>query len=170
MKYVCTKCGTEKDSTEFYHDKRNTVKGVSSKCKECAKAYGKTHPAPYTKKVLERTKQWRNDNLEHCREVERAKRGRTVEACRASGRKWSKANLHVKAERRALENNSIPPWAEKDKIKVVYQKSRLFGMNVDHIVPLKHPLVCGLHSWSNLQLLDKGMNSMKGNHFWPDMP
>jgi hypothetical protein len=170
MKYTCSVCKSEKESAEFYADKRNTVKGVSSKCKECAKAYSKAHPEPYTEKSKERAKKWREDNLEHCREQERVKRERNIDSYRAASRMWSKNNLHVKAERRALQKNSVPDWAESEKIRTVYQKARLFGMAVDHIVPLKHPLVCGLHVWSNLQLLDKGMNSSKRNYYWPDMP
>lgn len=38
---------------------------------------------------------------------------------------------------------------------------------VDHIIPLYHPDVCGLHCVSNLQILDKATNQAKGNKFAP---
>lgn len=36
---------------------------------------------------------------------------------------------------------------------------------VDHIVPLKHPFVCGLHAYANLQILTDEENKAKGNSF-----
>jgi hypothetical protein len=41
---------------------------------------------------------------------------------------------------------------------------------VDHIVPLNHPLVYGLHNEHNLQVISKKFNAYKSNLFWPDMP
>lgn len=43
-------------------------------------------------------------------------------------------------------------------------------MNVDHIVPLNHPLVSGLHNEFNLSVIPKEENRMKDNLWWPDMP
>ena len=41
---------------------------------------------------------------------------------------------------------------------------------VDHIVPINHPLVCGLHTEDNLQIVTANYNHFKSNYFWPDMP
>lgn len=65
---------------------------------------------------------------------------------------------------------SIPAWSEVEKIKVVFEKAKEFGMEIDHIVPIKSDLVCGLHVWHNLQLLDMPLNRSKKNRYWPDMP
>lgn len=43
-------------------------------------------------------------------------------------------------------------------------------MEVDHIVPIKSDIVCGLHCIDNFQLMTREDNARKGNRFWPDMP
>lgn len=65
---------------------------------------------------------------------------------------------------------ATPAWADPQKIARVYMLAKLRGVEVDHIVPLSHPLVCGLHVEHNLQLLTGDANRAKGNLWWPDMP
>lgn len=69
------------------------------------------------------------------------------------------------AKRRASKKNATPSWANLDDIKNVYQEAKYFGYHVDHIVPLQNDLVCGLHVWDNLQLLDSTSNIKKSNKF-----
>lgn len=58
-----------------------------------------------------------------------------------------------------------PPWADVEKIKAVYTEARRRGMTVDHVVPLKHPLVCGLHVHTNLRIMPMVKNAAKGNRW-----
>lgn len=67
--------------------------------------------------------------------------------------------------RRARRINATPAWANLDKIRSIYSQAVATGMTVDHIIPLSHPLVCGLHVECNLQLLTAQENSRKGNSF-----
>jgi hypothetical protein len=64
-----------------------------------------------------------------------------------------------------------PKWADKEKIKKIYEESKRLSADtgisyqVDHIIPLKHPLVCGLHVENNLRIITKEENYKKNNKF-----
>ena len=60
---------------------------------------------------------------------------------------------------------ATPKWANLDDILDVYKEASYMGLEVDHIIPLKHPLVCGLHVWENLQLLSRSQNARKSNSY-----
>lgn len=70
----------------------------------------------------------------------------------------------------------MPAWANKFFIEEIYELARRrteitgFPWHVDHIVPLKSELVCGLHVQSNLRVIPAVENHKKKNYFWPDMP
>ena len=76
----------------------------------------------------------------------------------------------IESKRRAAKQSAVPAWADLDAIKTVYMEANYRQMQVDHIVPLKSKLVCGLHVLENLQLLSMKDNAAKGNRHWPDMP
>jgi alkylated DNA repair dioxygenase AlkB len=60
---------------------------------------------------------------------------------------------------------ACPSWVDQQQILEIYLEAQKQGLHVDHIVPLKHELVCGLHVPHNLQLLTKEENSSKSNKF-----
>lgn len=65
---------------------------------------------------------------------------------------------------------AVPKWYEADKVSALYKRADRLGVHVDHIVPLRSPIVCGLHCYDNLQLLPEKANLSKSNHMWPDHP
>ena len=65
---------------------------------------------------------------------------------------------------------SRPKWQEQAEINSYYKSAKSKAMEVDHIVPIKSDLVCGLHCIDNFQLLTRSENASKGNRYWPDMP
>lgn len=60
---------------------------------------------------------------------------------------------------------ACPKWANKDRIKEIYEDAKSKGLEVDHIIPLTNRLVCGLHVEDNLQLLTRTENAKKNNKF-----
>lgn len=87
-----------------------------------------------------------------------------------------KARFHANvAARRAHQKHAIPPWSDPEKIRAIYAEARQRNeagekVHVDHVIPLKNPLVCGLHTPDNLEIIPALDNWSKNNRHWPDMP
>ena len=113
-------------------------------------------------------KSWRKQNSEHCKSYDSKRYYSNLQYHSEKNKKWSRENpekVRAKnAKRRAIKASAIPPWANLEKIKEFYQNCPE-GYHVDHIVPLQHPLVCGLHVSENLQYLTAEENLKKGNSF-----
>ena len=71
---------------------------------------------------------------------------------------------HIGATRNANKMRAMPKWADLGAIKEFY-KNCPDGYDVDHIIPLKHPKVQGLHVLENLQYLSRKENNFKRNKF-----
>lgn len=63
---------------------------------------------------------------------------------------------------------ATPPWADRAAMRRLYLR-RMAGDVIDHIVPLLHPHVCGLHCPADLRIISAGENATKSNVWWPDM-
>lgn len=90
---------------------------------------------------------------------------KTVRKVRGSGGKevWAK---YIRAR---------PPWANLKAINGFWKQSMRrtaetgVQHSVDHIVPLIHPFVCGLHVENNLRIIPLADNIRKSNSTWPMM-
>lgn len=90
-------------------------------------------------------------------------------------RRGRKSTIRGVARYRFLERRT-PAWADRAKLRWLRARVKILTAlhgeqySMDHIVPLRHPLVCGLHVENNIELMPEVENRRKGNNWWPDMP
>lgn len=165
-RYECIDCKMVKSYSDFYTSKVK-LNGISSRCKLCeSNKYNKRceeglleklrqkyiprKSEEDKKKVRERVRKWKQDNM-----------FRVLASC---------------AKRRASKLKATPKWANFNKMLEIYKESQLLSKttgkvhHVDHIVPLISDLVCGLHCEQNLRVVLEEVNLSKGNRHWLDMP
>lgn len=83
--------------------------------------------------------------------------------------------LKYGSRRQMMIVNYCPEWANNEKIKAIYAErdrmniecGQLDRYEVDHVIPVCHDLVCGLHVPENLQIVTKRQNRSKSNKFKP---
>lgn len=82
------------------------------------------------------------------------------------------ARVAIQSARRATQLQAMPPWVDRAhlrKIRDVYLWARRLAAetgvahDVDHIVPLRSKVVCGLHVWWNLRAIPACENRIKSN-------
>lgn len=131
--------------------------------------------------VKEREKQYAKKyhaaNRDHRNHVSRNWYGLNKKKVKIRRRKWARKNAGICVHRTRIREERIklatPPWADLEKIKMIYVEadriSKVTGIrhHVDHVIPLNGKNVCGLHIEGNLQILTDAENCAKGNKF-PD--
>lgn len=155
----CKKCQTEKSLSEFYLS-------VPSRCKVCRNSHStlwrKTHP-----------KEWNNIVRKSERKIPQSKKREWAKKFHERNPDWAKQYyqdnshiwIHCSRVRQQKIKDQTPPWADMKKIKLIYQEAKLLSLEVDHIIPLRGEIVCGLHVEHNLQLLTKEENRKKSNNY-----
>jgi hypothetical protein len=146
-------------------------------------------------KIAETKKKYREANPEKVRLARKLSyaKNKDIELAKASQYKaankkvlaenaarWLKDNPYLnrfyRSERRAAEKQAKPKWHSRSEIREFYKQAVEFTeltgypWHVDHIVPLKSDLVCGLHWHGNMQVISGSDNQSKSNRYWPDMP
>ncbi len=155
---ACTRCGST--TNEFYKCSK-VSDGLSSWCKPCFAEHRrelfKSNPEVKAARYAQ-IAQWAKDNPE-----------KVV----AKTRRWQEANPD-KCERQRSRRHMTsrrPGWANKFFIQEIYdlarRRTKATGVPwvVDHIIPLKNPLVSGLHVENNLRVVTRTENAAKGNRF-----
>jgi len=167
---ICARCKIELPLQAFNKYKK-AKDGLKHSCRECTKTYNKT--------VL---KDWKTAYDKNYRETKMTDKQRDSKReymriyQREYTKKYPERNCAHVSRRRAMEHGATPNWANSEVVNDFYKRasawSKLSGENweVDHIVPLKSKIVCGLHCEQNLTIVEASKNRSKGNRWWPDMP
>lgn len=129
---------------------------------------------------LKRSAIWREKNIDKARDNEARYRARNRAICNSRIREWKSKNrekttLYTTARGRRVRQ-ATPKWADFKRIREIYafaasmRKATGVNYQVDHVVPLISPIVCGLHCEANLRIVTQEENLRKLNRTWPDMP
>ncbi len=195
---TCTTCNIAVPLGDFWPDKRfkNGLARVCGRCRQSALGALKQANLPQRQKSA---LSWYHANAAQVCEAQRRVYAANVELERARSRTfrqkhpdkrarsvkaWQQSNAETcrlyarrsTAARRALKLRATPAWSNDFLVREAYALAALrtkafgFAWHVDHAVPLKSKLVCGLHAHTNLQVIPGKENIGKGNRFWPDMP
>lgn len=194
LEKTCSKCLRVMPLESFGAHPRGK-NGKQAKCYECYRDYHRKYRQWNPTAAYKASNEWKLKNPEQRRATNRSWRAKNAAKARAATRLWYRQHPEKNAEyaRKRYERNpakaiavvrrkqaeklrAIPAWANLFFIEEIYDLARLrtqyLGIkhHVDHIVPLRHPLVCGLHVEHNLRVVPASVNQMKGNRHWPDMP
>ena len=162
------------DRIKEYNAGRYAANAAPTKSRQAA------YRAANAEKIKEYKSAWQKENRKSCTARQAAWRRENPEKASARHAAWRKANSsRVNAwtsARYARKLKATPGWADKRGIEMWYTGAKIMTQlvgkpyHVDHVVPLKSKLVCGLHVPANMQILPGADNSAKGNRYWPDMP
>jgi hypothetical protein len=185
MEKVCTRCELVLPLTEF-SPRKDIKSGFSPQCKQCKKETrasraGNQTCTKYNKFYYENNKEelnqkyWTNPKI---REYQLNRYKENHDKFRKQHEEYRKGNLDKfaakQARRRSSKLNATPEWLTSSQIKEMedfYWLAKDLELvsgqqyHVDHIVPLKGKMVCGLHVPWNLQVLPSDINLSKSNRY-----
>lgn len=176
---TCARCGIKKPLEQFTKD-RQKRDGLRSYCKACKGAADAIWRKD-NKAVRSRYwKEYRAKNAEQVTEWNRQWAAKNRDKVRARGQRFVELNPHIfrekAAKRRAAKRQATPDWANQVAIRQYYVLAAFLSaelgvpFEVDHIVPIRSEIVCGLHTHTNLNITLAAWNNKKGNRHWPMMP
>lgn len=142
----------------------NKPKPGATLCQECSDYLSKTSNKELKK---ENHKNWKEQNREYVRKKAKENYYKNHKKRREYANayyKGKKVYNEKAARRRASKKQACPSWVDKNVLKGIY-KNCPEGSHVDHIIPLQHEEVCGLHVPWNLQYLTGSENDSKGNQW-----
>lgn len=189
---TCSKCQEEKSLDKFSKAKRGLF-GVSSICKHCIslkdkerwinningrrdknKDKYKKDPKKHIETVMKSARKHREKTRERARLYYDKNKDHINSLRRSNNSKNPAPKRCQRIKREASKINATPKWLTEEQIKEIlsiYEEATQLELldavprQVDHIIPLRHKDVCGLHVPWNLQVLTASDNCRKSNRF-----
>lgn len=167
MKRCNGPCNLEKTFDHFH--KGNGSYGLKSRCKECCKI-------SYKKRSKEQANEYYKLNADKLRLYKAAYYKANINKERKVRRKFDQQNKAVKSAREMKrycgQLRATPPWLTKEHLQQIKEfyllrdeltKKTGIAHHVDHIMPLRGKILCGLHVPWNLQVITEKQNVQKSN-------
>jgi hypothetical protein len=162
-KSVCKECRRLAHYSYYAKHRETAIRGISKWQQE------------HKDVVNSATAKWRENNPDSSkRSVDKYYQSHK-EVKLAKTKEWRKKNKPLlqfyNSTRRSQIKKAFVSWADVQQMVEIYkssiQLSEQTGIphQVDHIIPLQHDLVCGLHWEGNLQILSTRENQIKSNRF-----
>lgn len=162
---TCTGCGESFPIEVFVNPKKN------SRCPPCKKQYLAEYYQKNREKALAKRKEVYAKNrekiIEESRVYRRENKDKIQDYC---FRNKAKRNQRAQ-ERRVAVRKATTPWYDPQYLRDLYENIKeaeaIFKtkFHVDHIIPLTHKAVCGLHTQENFQILTAQANWIKNNRW-----
>lgn len=149
-------------------------------------------------KALERAKRYAVERADEIAAYQKAYVEANKDAIKAYQTAYHEANADVAREKRKERYDADPStYIEMAKVRRIAQQTAQVGWNaeldslvfaeakdlrnrrdamtgckweIDHIVPIKSKIVCGLHAYTNIAVIPRKHNKAKSNRIWPNMP
>jgi hypothetical protein len=155
---TCKTCKVAKPLSEFHKDARAKTKTTAS-CKKCTNTKKRDS---YTKKEADKKRAYYLNNKEKATKKNKDyyENNKSMFLARDVERRARKLQASYVIDKRYVQD-----LFENSKEASLVFKDIGVTFHVDHIVPLKNNMVCGLHTEENLQILSAKENLEKSNKF-----
>ena len=159
----CSICNDWKVRFEEFHKSNRSFDGRVAACKRCdkqRKSNWRTQNPERFKALVDNRYQQKKGDISHL--------FRERYANDPEFRKQKLVDFYLREER---TKRATPPWVRRQDLMLFYmdsqKKTEESGVqhHVDHIIPIKHELVCGLNVPANLQVITAEENLRKSNKF-----